>query len=201
MCNAVYSDRVSALGITTNYELDVSGIESGWGKFCVPVLTKPASPTMGTGSFSGEKLPGAWCWPPTPFYWRGCEWVGTLQPPPPFACTGTSFHVLYILHITRTYFIFLWHCGLTCATISTFTRFLDHIQRRPKVGRTPPNEWSACRRDLYPTTHKTQQETDIHAFGGIRTHNFSRRAAADMRPRPRNHWDRLTMVYSYQIFV
>ena len=32
--------------------------------------------------------------------------------------------------------------------------------------------------------------TDIHSPGGIRTHNFSRRRAADLRLRPRGHWDR-----------
>ena len=33
--------------------------------------------------------------------------------------------------------------------------FLDHTQRRTTVGRTPLNEWSAHRRDLYLTTHNT----------------------------------------------
>ena len=32
--------------------------------------------------------------------------------------------------------------------------FLDHT-RRSTVGRTPLDEWSACRRDLYLTTHDT----------------------------------------------
>jgi hypothetical protein len=32
-------------------------------------------------------------------------------------------------------------------------RFLGHTQRRTTVGRTPPDEWSARRRDLYLTTH------------------------------------------------
>ena len=31
--------------------------------------------------------------------------------------------------------------------------FLDHTQRRSTVGRTPLDEWSARRRDLYLTTH------------------------------------------------
>ena len=70
---------------------------------------------------------------------------------------------------------------------STFTRFLDHTQRRATVGRSPLDEWSARRRVLYLTIHNT---TDIHAAGGIRTHNLSRRAAADLRLRPRGHWDR-----------
>jgi hypothetical protein len=34
-----------------------------------------------------------------------------------------------------------------------FTRFLDHTQRRTTVGRTPLDEWSVRRRDLYLTTH------------------------------------------------
>ena len=36
-----------------------------------------------------------------------------------------------------------------------FLMFLDHIQRRSTVGRTPLDEWSARRRDLYLTTHDT----------------------------------------------
>ena len=36
-----------------------------------------------------------------------------------------------------------------------FSTFLDHTQRRSTVGRTPLDEWSARRRDLYLTTHDT----------------------------------------------
>ena len=49
----------------------------------------------------------------------------------------------------------LWRCGPTRAIASSFTRFLDHTQRRTTVGRTPPVECSAQRRDLYLTTHNT----------------------------------------------
>jgi len=38
---------------------------------------------------------------------------------------------------------------------SSFMRFLDHTQLRTRVGRTPLDEWSARRRDLYLTTHNT----------------------------------------------
>ena len=41
------------------------------------------------------------------------------------------------------------------AMASSFTRFLDHTQRRTTVGRTPLEEWSARRRDLNRTTHNT----------------------------------------------
>jgi hypothetical protein len=33
--------------------------------------------------------------------------------------------------------------------------FLDHTKRRITVGRTPLDEWSASRRDLYLTTHNS----------------------------------------------
>ena len=65
---------------------------------------------------------------------------------------------------------------------------LDHTQRHTTVGRTPLDEWSVRRRDLYLTSHNT---TDNHAPGGIQTPNLSRQAAADLRLRLRGHWDRL----------
>jgi hypothetical protein len=84
----------------------------------------------------------------------------------------------------------LWSCGPTRAMVSSFLRFLVHTQRRTTVGRTPLDEWSARRRDLYLTTHNTQQQTNIRAPGAIRTHDLGRRAAADLCLRPRVCWDR-----------
>ena len=46
------------------------------------------------------------------------------------------------------------------------TRFLDHIQRRATVGRTPLNEWSVRRRDLCLTTHNTHnRQTSMPRVG------------------------------------
>ena len=98
-------------------------------------------------------------------------------------------------------FFFLWRCGPTCAMVSSFLRFLDHTQRRITVGRTPLDEWSARRRDLYLTTHNTQQRTDIHAPGGIRTQNLSRRAAVVLRLRPRSHRDRRTCLLTLIVLM
>jgi hypothetical protein len=53
-----------------------------------------------------------------------------------------------------TFFIF-WRCDPTRLTASSFLRFPDHTQRRTTVGRTPLDEWSVRRRDLYLTTHNT----------------------------------------------
>ena len=49
---------------------------------------------------------------------------------------------------------------------SSFLRFLDHTQRRTTVGRTPLDEWSARRRDLYLTTHNTHnRQTSMPPVG------------------------------------
>jgi len=70
-------------------------------------------------------------------------------------------------------------------------RFLNHTQRRTTVGRTPLDEWSARRRDLYLTTHNTQNRLpSIHTPGGFGIHNFNRLTADDLRFLPRGHRDR-----------
>jgi len=92
-------------------------------------------------------------------------------------------------------FLFLWRYGRTRAMASSFMRFLDHTQRRTRVGMTPLDEWSARRRDHNLTTHTTLTEDRFHAPGGIQTHNLSRRSATDNRLRPRGHWDRRTYDY------
>jgi hypothetical protein len=67
---------------------------------------------------------------------------------------------------------------------------LDHTQAHITFGRTPLDEGSARRRDLYLTT-QTLYKTNIHAPGGIRTHDSSKRSVADLRLRPRDYWQRL----------
>jgi len=56
---------------------------------------------------------------------------------------GPVYRVLFIFDATAPQ----W------ARTSSFTRFLDHTQRRTTFGRTPPDAWLARRRDLYWTIH------------------------------------------------
>jgi hypothetical protein len=65
------------------------------------------------------------------------------------------------------------------ARAPSFTRFLYHTQRRATVGRTPLDEWSAPSQRPVPDNTRQSQQTNIHAPAGIRTHNLSRRAAAN----------------------
>ena len=66
----------------------------------------------------------------------------------------------------RNMLFFLWRCDPTPVMASSFLGFLDHTQRRTTVGRTPLDEWSARRRDLYLTTHNTHnRQTSMRLLG------------------------------------
>ena len=83
-------------------------------------------------------------------------------------------------------FVCFWRDSPQWATASTFTRFLDHTQRRTTLCRTPLDEWSARRRDLYLTTHNTHNrqtsmlpagfEPTISASQGPQTYDLDRAA-------------------------
>ena len=78
-----------------------------------------------------------------------------------YSVTNLSFHPTQCYISARFFFSFwrynpLWVCILqpsSGAIASSRTRFLDHTQRRATVGRTPLDEWSVRRRDLYLTKH------------------------------------------------
>ena len=85
---------------------------------------------------------------------------------------------IYIYIYIYFCFVFLWRCGPTRVKTSSFLRFLDHTQRRITVGRTPLDEWSARRRDLYLTTHNTHnRQTSMPPVG------FEPTIAAGERPK------------------
>jgi hypothetical protein len=50
-----------------------------------------------------------------------------------------------------------------------------------------------------PDNTQQSQQTDIHAPGGFRTRNPSKRAAADLRHRPPGHWDRLYQLINIKV--
>jgi hypothetical protein len=76
-----------------------------------------------------------------------------------------------------------------------FRGFTITLFRHTTVGRI-----SSSQRRL-PDNTQHSQETDIHALGGIRTHNPSKRADVDPRLRLRDHWDRLITVYGMIITI
>jgi hypothetical protein len=74
--------------------------------------------------------------------------------------------------------------GLLIHEVSRYT----HNDASQSIG-LPGRVISSSQRPIADNKQHSQQK-NIHAPSGIRTHNLSRRAAAD-RLRPRDHWDRL----------
>jgi len=74
------------------------------------------------------------------------------------------------------------------AKAASFTKFLDHTQRRTTVGRTPLDEWSVRRRVLYLTTHNAHNRQISMSPVGFKATN-----PAGERPQTYacGHWDRL----------
>ena len=100
----------------------------------------------------------------------------TPPTPPVWQQLSVSQHTLH--HSTSNFF--LWRCDPTRVMASSFLRILDHTQRRTTVGRTPLDEWSACRRDLYLTTHNTHNK---HPCPGWDSNPRSQQASG-RRPTP-----------------
>jgi hypothetical protein len=69
----------------------------------------------------------------------------------------------------------------------------SHSATHTTVGRTPLDEWSARRRDLYLTTHNTYKTLTSMPPGRIRSRDPIKWSAADPRLRQLGHWDRLVI--------
>ena len=79
---------------------------------------------------------------------------------------GQCLHKTMLCHITLLYFrsdwklyisnfFFLWRNSLYCAMVSSLARLHHHTNTI--LSRTPLDEWSTRRRDLYLTTHNTHK--------------------------------------------
>jgi len=69
------------------------------------------------------------------------------------------------------------------------SRIHDYVQLDTpnSVGRLWTNDQPYTETSAWHLT--TLKKENIHAFGGMRTHNLSKRAVADQRLCPRGHWD------------
>jgi hypothetical protein len=83
-----------------------------------------------------------------------------------FSCDISAISTNHLFIYLFGFFSFsLWLCSPAWAMAFSFTRFLDQTQRRATVGRTPLDERSARRRDLYLITHNTHnRKTSMVGF-------------------------------------
>jgi hypothetical protein len=86
------------------------------------------------------------------------------------------------LYIKKTFLC----CSNDPHRASSFTKLLDHTQQRTtSVGLLLTSDQLVAE----TSTGQHSQQADIHTPGGIRTHNLSTQAAADLRLSPRGHWN------------
>jgi hypothetical protein len=97
-----------------------------------------------------------------------------------------------------TFFYLLWRCDPTRVMASSFTRFLDHTQRSTTFGRTPLDEWSAFRRDLYLTTHNNHnRQTSMCPVGFELTISAGERPQTDSLDRAATGVGTYSYIYIY----
>jgi len=132
-------------------------------------------------SFGGQKRPEAKRWS----HWT-CSSLGTIFQPmriksvPDVKCFCNNKNVLraqsMVWHFVRQPVVVFFTAQYRALASSSW-RFLDHTQRRATVGRTPLDEWSIRRRDLYLITHNTTQQTSMPPVG------FEHTISAGERPK------------------
>ena len=111
---------------------------------------------------NGKCSAKCWTWPDRFIFWNvTLIWLHhcfntcliwehlCLTPPTARHCNRSQFYTLFTEFFGDRVCLFIfWHNSPHWARASSFTRFLDHTQRRTTVGRTPLDEWSARCRDL-----------------------------------------------------
>jgi hypothetical protein len=102
-------------------------------------------------------------------------------------CVSTAKRLRERATILRhAYNVCFWRDSPQWATASSFTRFLDHTQRSITVGRTPLDDRSVRRQDLYLTIHiilTTDKRPCPRWDSSPQSQQTSNR-------RPRGHWGR-----------
>jgi hypothetical protein len=90
--------------------------------------------------------------------------------------------------VIRTFHKNWYIVSVKCRVRPPHSRGLYITQRRTTVGRTPPDEWSARRRDLYVTTHNVNDRHPCSRWDcSLQCQQVSGRRST---PLPRGHRDR-----------
>ena len=112
--------------------------------------------------------------------------------------------MFYLLFISYSDLFYLLTVGERVIILHVI--LLHDTRTHTHTGKTPLDEGSALRIDLYLITHNTHKKEDIHASGGIRTRNSSKRAAAVLQFKRRGHleWQKFLIFkqfYSFSVLL
>jgi hypothetical protein len=101
----------------------------------------------------------------------------------------------------KSLYMYIFHGAIALwARTSSLSKLHDHAQTHHDQQVSSGLVISPTRIPL-PDNTQHSQETDFHTLSGTRTRNSSKRAAADPRLRPLDHWDRLENLYIIKIFL
>ena len=99
-----------------------------------------------------------------PVYINSSQFCSNIRTPQQI--TANQLEMSYGNGKKGTKIIFFGATAPQWATAFSFTRFPDHTQRHTTVSRTPLDERSPRRRDLYLTTHNTHnRQTSMPSVG------------------------------------
>jgi hypothetical protein len=133
--------------------------------------------------------------------WLFCSFVRSF-----FHSFFRSFFLLFVRSFLRSFVLSFFH-SFVLSFVRSFVRRPDlfclhtvgvevvyfHLITLRHTLKSVGLLWTRAGPSQRPTPDNTNtvQETNIHAPSGIPTHDPSKRSAADLRLRPRGHWDRL----------
>jgi hypothetical protein len=95
-----------------------------------------------------------------------------------------------IITVTYNLLIYLFIFSDTAAKRGLWPRSRGFVITHNDAPQSVRLLWTSDQIVAETSTWQHTQQTNIHFPGGIRTHDRSRRAAVDIRLRPRGHWDR-----------
>jgi hypothetical protein len=115
------------------------------------------------------------------------------------------YHVNMVINGNNIYYLFIQFFFVFGATAPSGTApphsrsfYITHNDASHSVGLLWTNDQPIAKTS---TGQHTTLTTNIHPPGGIQTPSLSRRAAVDLRLRPRGHWDRHLFVWIYSLHI
>ena len=112
----------------------------------------------------------------------------------------TVFIIITIIIIIIIIFIFyfIFSCGAAAQRgpwpPHSWGFLITNKAASQSVGLLWTSDQPVAETSIWQHTHNTHNRQTSMSPGGIRTHDLSRRAAADLRLRPRGYWDRLIII-------
>jgi hypothetical protein len=111
------------------------------------------------------------------------------------------FDIYLFIKFNNYIFFLVWHIIPTHCRCRLLLLHLITFSDTFTIGRTPLDEGSACRRNLYLSTHNIYKRQISMTPARAEPRNSSKLTSAVPRLRPLGHWDRLVVTYKGKILT